>query len=67
MSKLNELDGDNSTDDKDSGSSDGDDDLMSKLNELDDPENKPKKKEKKSDDEDDASGMDDLLGKLDEL
>ena len=40
---------------------------MSKLNELDDPENKPKKKEKKSDDEDDASGMDDLLGKLDEL
>ena len=40
---------------------------MSKLNELDDPENKPKKKEKKSDDEDDTSGMDDLLGKLDEL
>ena len=40
---------------------------MSKLNELDDPENKPKKKEKKPDDEDDASGMDDLLGKLDEL
>ena len=40
---------------------------MSKLNELDDPENKPKKKEKKSDDEDDVSGMDDLLGKLDEL
>ena len=67
MSKLNELDGDNSSDDNDSGSSDDDDDLMSKLNELDDPENKPKKKEKKSDDEDDASGMDDLLGKLDEL
>jgi hypothetical protein len=40
---------------------------MSKLNELDDPENKPKKKEEKSDDEEDASGMDDLLGKLDEL
>ena len=40
---------------------------MSKLSELDDQENKPKKKEKKSDDEDDASGMDDLLGKLDEL
>ena len=40
---------------------------MSKLNELDDPENKPKKKEKKSDDEADTSGMDDLLGKLDEL
>ena len=67
MSKLNELDGDNSTDGNDSGPSDGDDDLMSKLNELDDPENKPKKKEKKSDDEEDASGMDDLLGKLDEL
>ena len=67
MSKLNELDGDSSTDDNNSGSSDDDDDLMSKLNELDDPENKPKKKEKKSDDEDDASGMDDLLGKLDEL
>ena len=67
MSKLNELDGDSSTDDNDSGSSDDDDDLMSKLNELDDPENKPKKKEKKSDDEEDTSGMDDLLGKLDEL
>ena len=40
---------------------------MSKLNELDEPENKPKKKEKKSDDEGDTSGMDDLLGKLDEL
>jgi len=65
MSKLNELDGDNSSDDK-SESSDGDDDLMSKLNELDDPENKPKKKEEKSDD-DDAEGMDDILGKLDEL
>ena len=39
---------------------------MSKLNELDDPENKPKKKEEKSDDED-TGGMDDLLGKLDEL
>ena len=35
--------------------------------ELDDPENKPKKKEEKSDDEEDKSGMDDLLGKLDEL
>ena len=67
MSKLNELDGDSSTDDNDSGSSYDDDDLMSKLNELDDPENKPKKKEKKSDDEEDTSGMDDLLGKLDEL
>jgi hypothetical protein len=44
----------------------GVDDLMSKLGELDDPENKPKKKEKKSDDED-KSGMDDVLGKLDEL
>ena len=65
MNKLNELDGDNSTDNNDSGSSD--DDLMSKLNELDEPENKPKKKEKKSDNEDDTSGMDDLLGKLDEL
>ena len=40
---------------------------MSKLGELDDPENKPKKKEKKSDDEEDTSGMDDVLGKLDEL
>jgi len=66
MSKLNELDGDNSSDDK-SESSDGDDDLMSKLNELDDPENKPKKKEEKSDDDGDAEGMDDILGKLDEL
>ena len=46
--------------------SDGDD-LMSKLNELDDPENAPKKKEEKSDEEEDAGGMDDLLGKLDEL
>ncbi len=40
---------------------------MSKLGELDDPENKPKKKEKKSDDDEDKSGMDDVLGKLDEL
>ena len=41
---------------------------MSKLGELDNPENKPKKKEKKSEDEDeDKSGMDDVLGKLDEL
>ena len=45
----------------------GVDDIMSKLGELDDPENKPKKKEKKSDEEEDASGMDDILGKLDEL
>ncbi|RZD33464.1 MAG: hypothetical protein CXT75_11735 [Methanobacteriota archaeon] len=45
----------------------GVDDLMSKLGELDDPENKPKKKEKKSDDDEDKSGMDDVLGKLDEL
>ena len=45
----------------------GVDDIMSKLGELDDPENKPKKKEKKSDDDEDASGMDDILGKLDEL
>ena len=45
----------------------GVDDIMSKLGELDDPENKPKKKEKKSDDEEDTSGMDDVLGKLDEL
>ena len=72
MSKLNELDGDNSSDENSSDdvkseSSDGDDDLMSKLNELDDPENKPKKKEEKSDDDDDTGGMDDLLGKLDEL
>ena len=67
MSKLNELDGEVSSDEKSPDSSDGDDDLMSKLNELDDPENKPKKKEEKSDDEEDKSGMDDLLGKLDEL
>ena len=67
MSKLNELDGEVSSDKKSPDSSDGDDDLMSKLNELDDPENKPKKKEEKSDDEEDKSGMDDLLGKLDEL
>ena len=40
---------------------------MSKLGELDDPENKPKKKDKKSDEEEDTSGMDDVLGKLDEL
>ena len=40
---------------------------MSKLGELDDPENKPKKKEKKSNDDEDAEGMDDILGKLDEL
>ena len=41
---------------------------MSKLGELDDPENAPKKKEKKSEDEEeDKSGMDDVLGKLDEL
>jgi hypothetical protein len=39
---------------------------LGKLGELDDPENKPKKKEKKSDDED-KSGMDDVLGKLEEL
>jgi len=45
----------------------GVDDIMSKLGELDDPENKPKKKEKKSDEEEDTSGMDDVLGKLDEL
>jgi len=45
----------------------GVDDIMSKLGELDDPENKPKKKEKKSDDSEDAEGMDDILGKLDEL
>ena len=44
----------------------GVDDLMSKLGELDDSE-KPKKKKKKSDDDEDASGMDDVLGKLDEL
>ena len=43
------------------------DDIMSKLGELDDPENKPKKKAKKSDEEEDKSGMDDVLGKLDEL
>ena len=67
MSKLNELDEDGSSEDKSPDSSDGDDDLMSKLNELDDPENKPKKKEEKSDEEEDKSGMDDLLGKLDEL
>ena len=72
MSKLNELDGDNSSDENSSDdvkseSSDGDDDLMSKLSELDDPENKPKKKEEKSDDEGEAEGMDDILGKLDEL
>ena len=66
MSKLNELDGDDSSD-ADKSESSEDDDLMSKLNELDDPENKPKKKEEKSDDEEDASGMDDILGKLDEL
>ena len=46
----------------------GVDDILSKLGELDDPENAPKKKEKKSDDEEeDKSGMDDVLGKLDEL
>jgi hypothetical protein len=45
----------------------GVDDLMSKLGELDNPENKPKKKEKKSDDDEDKSGMNDVLGKLDEL
>ena len=45
----------------------GVDDIMSKLGELDDPENKPKKKAKKSDEEEDKSGMDDVLGKLDEL
>jgi hypothetical protein len=45
----------------------GVDDLLSKLSELDDPENAPKKKEKKSDKEEDKSGMDDVLGKLDEL
>ncbi len=45
----------------------GVDDIMSKLGELDDPENKPKKKEKKSNDDEDAEGMDDILGKLDEL
>ena len=75
MSKLSELDGDSSTDDNksepsgevESESLDGDDDLMSKLNELDDPVNQPKKKEEKSDEDEDASGMDDLLGKLDEL
>jgi hypothetical protein len=44
----------------------GVDDIMSKLGELDDPENKPKKKKDKSDEED-TSGMDDVLGKLDEL
>ena len=37
------------------------------VNIKNDPENKPKKKEKKSDDEEDTSGMDDVLGKLDEL
>ena len=43
-------------------------DLLSKLDELDDPANAPKKKEKKSEDEEeDKSGMDDVLGKLDEL
>ena len=47
--------------------SDVEDDLLSKLNELDDPENQPKKKEKESDEEEDTSGMDDILGKLDEL
>ena len=46
----------------------GVDDILSKLGELDDPENAPKKKEKKSEDEEeDKSGMDDVLGKLDEL
>ena len=40
---------------------------MSKLGELDDPKNKPKKKEKKSNDDEEAEGMDDILGKLDEL
>ena len=46
----------------------GVDDLLSKLSELDDPENAPKKKEKKSDDEEeDKSGMDDVLGKLEEF
>ena len=45
----------------------GVDDIMSKLGELDDPENKPKKKKDKSDEEEDTSGMDDVLGKLDEL
>ncbi|HJN31354.1 MAG TPA: right-handed parallel beta-helix repeat-containing protein [Candidatus Poseidoniia archaeon] len=45
----------------------GVDDLLSKLSELDDPENAPKKKGKKSDEEEDKSGMDDVLGKLDEL
>ena len=37
------------------------------VGELDDPENKPKKKKDKSDEEEDTSGMDDVLGKLDEL
>jgi hypothetical protein len=45
----------------------GVDDILSKLSELDDPENAPKKKEKKSEEDEDKSGMDDLLGKLDEL
>ena len=67
MSKLSELDGDTPSGDSDPGPSDVEDDLLSKLNELDDPENQPKKKEKKSDEEEDTSGMDDILGKLDEL
>ena len=62
MAKLSELDGDSADD-----SPKEEDDLMAKLNELDDTENKPKKKEKKSDDDEDQSGMDDILGKLDEL
>ena len=45
----------------------GVDDILSKLSELDDPENAPKKKAKKSEEDEDKSGMDDLLGKLDEL
>ena len=67
MSKLSELDGDTPSGDSDAGPSDVEDDLLSKLNELDDPENQPKKKEKESDEEEDTSGMDDILGKLDEL
>ena len=67
MYKRQELDGDIPSGDSDPGPSDVEDDLLSKLNELDDPENQPKKKEKKSDEEEDTSGMDDILGKLDEL
>ena len=68
MAKLSELDGDSADDSpKEEAKSSGDDDLMAKLSELDDTENKPKKKEKKSDDDEDQSGMDDILGKLDEL